>query len=255
MSTNFAGLLIVLAALAGAMGLGFVRSDIAIFTFVVIGWIVSLCLHEYAHALTAHYGGDRSVAERGYLTLDPVRYVDPLGSVILPLAILALGGIGLPGAAVYIQRQAIRSATMQSLMSLAGPMANLALLFVLSAPFAFGFAPASISLDTPSGALWAALAFLAFLQATAVVFNLLPIPPFDGFGVIEPFLPRGVVAAIDPLRPYLLFGVVGLLLLVPGVGQVFIGVAVRLAEFAGLSFGWFEQGFLRFRFWEPTLPV
>jgi Zn-dependent protease len=255
MSTNFAGLLIVLGTLAGAMLLGLVRSDIAVFTFVVIGWIVSLCLHEFAHAMTAHYGGDRSVAERGYLTLDPVRYVDPLGSLILPLAILALGGIGLPGAAVYIQRHAIRSAVMQSLMSLAGPMANLALLIVLSAPFALGLAPDSISLDTPGGALWAGLAFLAFLQATAVVFNLLPVPPFDGFGAIEPFLPRPLIAAIDPLRPYLLFGVVGLLLLVPGVGLVFFGLAITLADMAGLSLGWFQEGFQRFRFWETPLPV
>ena len=62
--------------------------SIVITTFVLIGWIISLCLHEFSHALVAYWGGDTTVKDKGYLTLNPLKYTDPLMSIILPLVFL-----------------------------------------------------------------------------------------------------------------------------------------------------------------------
>jgi len=82
-------------ALAG-MQEGPVRTG-GIVLLVLGGWAVSLCLHEFGHALLAYRGGDRSVRAKGYLTLDIRRYTDPVFSLVLPLLLLAVGGIPLPG--------------------------------------------------------------------------------------------------------------------------------------------------------------
>ena len=62
------------------------------FTIVFFGWIFSLCLHEFSHALVAYLGGDYTVREKGYLTFNPLRYTHPLFSLVLPLLFLVMGG-------------------------------------------------------------------------------------------------------------------------------------------------------------------
>lgn len=152
--------------------------------FVVGGWITSLCLHEFGHAFVAYLGGDHSVVSAGYLSLDPLKYAHPLLSIGLPLVFLLIGGIGLPGGAVYLDERAIRSNGWRSFASAAGPLGNLLFALLLGWPFIL------FRGQTPPGdsGFWAALAFLVFLQITAIVLNLLPIPPFDGFGIIAPWL-------------------------------------------------------------------
>src|SRR5512134_3578991 len=102
------------------------------FGIVLFGWIFSLCLHEFSHALVAYFGGDHTVREKGYLTFNPLIYTDPLLSIFLPLLFLFMGGIGLPGGAVYIERWRIRNRYWLSAMSLAGPMSNLLVALVLA---------------------------------------------------------------------------------------------------------------------------
>src|SRR5207244_672355 len=75
--------------------------------------------------------GDRSVADKGYLTLNPLRYTDAMLSIVLPLVFLVLGGIGLPGGAVWIDRSRIRGRLRHSLVSAAGPLVNIVLALVL----------------------------------------------------------------------------------------------------------------------------
>lgn len=152
--------------------------------FVVGGWITSLCIHEFGHALIAYLGGDRSVAAAGYLSLNPLRYANPMLSIGLPIVFLLLGGIGLPGGAVYLNEGAIRSNGWRSFASAGGPLGNLLFALLVGWPFlVFQGQP-------PFGDLhfWTALAFLIFLQITAIILNLVPIPPLDGFGMIAPWL-------------------------------------------------------------------
>lgn len=151
---------------------------------VVGGWITSLCIHEFGHAFIAYLGGDRSVASAGYLSLNPLKYTHPLLSIALPVVLLLIGGIGLPGGAVYLNERAIRNDRWRSFASAAGPLGNLLFALLIGWPFlVFHGAP-------PFGDVhfWTALAFLVFLQVSAIVLNLLPIPPFDGFGIIAPWL-------------------------------------------------------------------
>src|SRR3972149_5298203 len=100
--------------------------------------------------------------------------------------------IGLPGGAVYIERELIRNRYWRSAMSLAGPLSNLLVAVILAIIL-------RASPVTPSG-IWPGLSFLLVLQVSAVFFNLIPLPPFDGYGVIEPFLSPMIREQVDRFR-------------------------------------------------------
>ena len=152
--------------------------------FVVGGWVTSLCIHEFGHAFIAFLGGDRSVASAGYLSLNPLKYIHPLLSIGLPIVFLLLGGIGIPGGAVYLNEPAIRNNRWRSFASAAGPLANLLFAILIGWPFLVFHG----ALTFGDEHFWAALAFLVFVELSSVVLNLIPIPPFDGFGIIAPWL-------------------------------------------------------------------
>jgi len=190
--------------------------QIGTFLLVLAGWGVSLCLHEFGHAIVAYRGGDREVYFKGYLTLDPRRYTDPLFSLVLPLLLLAIGGIPLPGGAVWINHHALRNKRVDSMVSLAGPLSNLAIGVLLILV---------IEVFEPSMALGGALSFLALLQVFAFVLNILPIPGLDGWGALEPHLSyeaQRFGAKARPWAPLILFAV---LIGIPAVGQAFFEVA------------------------------
>jgi Zn-dependent protease len=221
--------------------------------FIVSGWVVSLCLHEFGHALAAYYGGDRAVREAGYLTLNPVKYTQVVFSIVLPLLILFLGGLGLPGGAVYVNHQALRSPGWRSFVAAAGPLGTIAFGILIILPFVFGLAPDGFmfefGLTTQSSAFWSALAFLGFLQITALVFNLIPIPPLDGFGILEPFLPGDIA---DQLRKYsgLLFLLLLLILWMGGpITDAFWRETFRLADMVGIPIDLVFNGMQQFLFW------
>ena len=135
-SPVFVGI-VALTGVSGWMtwtGFGNVRVDV--FLLVICGWLLSLCLHEYAHALVAYFAGDRGVADRGYLRLNPLKYTHPLLSIVLPIVAVILGGIGLPGGAVWVDHQHIGSKLKQSLISAAGPLTNVVFALLLAVPFA-----------------------------------------------------------------------------------------------------------------------
>jgi Zn-dependent protease len=208
------------------------------FLLVVALWILSVCLHEYAHARVAFAGGDTSVREKGYLSLNPLRYTDPMLSVVFPVVFLLLGGIGLPGGAVYIERWRLRGPGWESAVSLAGPAANLVLAGAVGV--LVGLAPAG-------GELRPALAFVGMLQVCAVLLNLIPIPPLDGYGAIAPFLAPKTRKAAARAGRWSIFVLFLALWLVEPVGQAFweavVGVTGALGIPADLAF----RGYLDFR--------
>ena len=212
------------------------------FTVVLIGWIFSLSLHEFAHALVAYYGGDTSVRDKGYLTFNPLKYTHPLYSLALPLLFLFMGGIGLPGGAVYIETWRLRSPKWRSAVSLAGPGANIALVIVIA--IVLQFAP-----TTPSS-FWAGLAFLALLQIYAIILNLIPVPPFDGFGIIEPYLSREMLERIEPIRGMMVWIVIAALWYVPFIGEVFSTLIFSLAGLFQIPFDLVALGYQQFFFWK-----
>ena len=244
MSRNF---VILLAAwLASGAGLAVLAepSGVLVFVFVILGWLVALVAHEYGHAAIAHHAGDHTVETNGYLSMDPLKYADPFTSVILPLAVLALGGIGLPGAAVYLRPDLMRSRTWRSLSSLAGPAGTLVMMFAL-----VGVLYILMAIKPDAIALAQGLALLAFLQATAFILNLLPVPGLDGYGAIRPWLPPEVAFRLRKIEPDALILLVAVICLVPGaIRPIFVGAAIMM-ETVGVE-GWLiDTGFQAFRFW------
>ncbi len=181
-------LVVALMVAAGVLCYGefeAVNSGFAVFLLVTSGWIISLALHEFGHALVGYYAGDRSVAQKGYLTLNPLKYTHPLLSLGLPLLIMVMGGIGLPGGAVYIDRSVIRKEWQHSLISAAGPIATLLVTLVLTASIGVAWIFDDWYYHTT---FWSAIALLLLFQVTALFINLLPLPGLDGFGIISIFL-------------------------------------------------------------------
>lgn len=174
-----------------------------LFLAILICWIFSVCVHEFAHALVAYIGGDRSVVDKGYLSFNPFAYIDPVGSLLIPAAFLLMGGLPLPGGAVMINRGALRSKAWCSLVSAAGPASNFILFLLLAA-----ILHPSTGIVDPNAAqqpTWVIVAgAMCVLEIFSVLFNLLPVPGFDGFGIIEPHLEpelayRARAAGIMPL--------------------------------------------------------
>ncbi|MFD5824933.1 site-2 protease family protein [Lentzea sp. NPDC060358] len=234
----------LLAATAAGAALTLLEGDVAIISgtilFVLAGWAVTLCLHEFGHAAVAYKGGDFSVRDKGYLTLDIRRYTDPVLSIVLPLVLLVFGGIPLPGGAVWINHHALRSKKVESLVSLAGPFANLVIGVLLALV---------VTLFSPPLALAAAISYLALLQVIAFVLNILPIPGLDGWGAIEPFLPyeaQRFGAKARPWAPLILFAV---LIGFSEVNALFFQLAGAVFEAIGGDVGDAGAGAAAFMFW------
>lgn len=215
--------------------------NLTTFIVVLVGWIFSLCLHEFSHALVAYYGGDTTVKDKGYLTFNPLKYTHPVYSILLPLLFLVMGGIGLPGGAVYIETWRLRSRGWRSAVSLAGPLANLIVAIVLGLIIRFGHAT--------SKGIWPGLAFLAFLQISSVVLNLIPLPPFDGFGVIEPYLPDSIREPMAQTQGMLVWVIFFILWYVPSLNNAFWSFISYATQLSGVPFQLVASGYRLFRFW------
>ncbi|MET9883755.1 site-2 protease family protein [Streptomyces sp. NPDC006430] len=245
-SSVFLGIAAIMAVTGWAVWTDYSTSaGLAVFLFVTSAWIVSLCLHEYAHARTALHSGDLTVGAKGYLTLNPLKYTHALLSIILPVIFVIMGGLGLPGGAVYIERDRIQGRWKHSLISAAGPLTNVAFAVVCTAPFWLN------ALDGVPMAFRFALAFLALLQVSAAILNFLPVPGLDGYGIIEPWLPYRIRREVAPLAPFGLIAVFALLW-VPEVNQSFFDVVRGLLSALGVSDLETYCGRDLYRFWQDT---
>ena len=218
------------------------------FLVVLLGWLFSLCLHEFSHALIAYLGGDYTVKEKGYLTFNLLKYTHPVYSILIPLVILALGGIGLPGGAVYIEAWRLRSTKWETAVSLAGPASNLILALILALVLQFAPYYYTIS-EVPYTSIWPGLAFLAYLQVMAVLFNLLPFPPFDGYGALRPHLDPYVREKIEFFGQYSIWVIFILFWYVEPVSNAFWRITSQTAEFINIPLHLADIGFQLFRFW------
>lgn len=220
-ATVVAGAILATGLLPGAVG------PVTII-FVTAGWITSLCIHEFGHALVAYLGGDRSVAASGYLTLNPLKYTNVLMSLVMPIIFLLLGGIGLPGGAVYVNHSALRSRRWDSAVSVAGPVGTLLCGLLVATPFMLssaGFIPVASHIE-----FYEALAFLAFIEAVALILNLIPIPGLDGFGILRPWLPYSAQDLAARYGQMAILGVFAVLWFVPTVAHAFFGAVLQVTD-------------------------
>jgi Zn-dependent protease len=217
---------------------------VAVFTFIIAGWVVSLSLHEFCHAFTAWRFGDHDVAVRGYLTLNPFKYAHPVLSVVLPALIILIGGIGLPGGAVWVQTRYMTK-SQKSLVSLAGPMTNVVSAVVLLVLTALLF-------DRGHLVFWSAMAFMGFLQTTAALLNLLPVPGLDGYSALEPHLSQETQRALQPAKQWAFF-IVLLLFIATPLNQYFFSLVRWFVEASGVPDGLVGTGYSLTRFWSAWM--
>jgi Zn-dependent protease len=243
--SNLVGAGILATWLGLGAGLLFARQPphVLTFAFVMVGWLLSVMAHEFSHALVGWLAGDHTVKAKGYLDFDPRRYGDLRTALVVPLLALALGGVGFPGGAVYLRADLMRSRSWRAAAALAGPAATAAVLLALALMLRVWAGLGA------SGALFPALTMLAFLQATALILNLLPIPGLDGFNAIRPFLPASLAPAIRGLERLSTLALLALIFLAPGGGALLFRAAAGLSAMVGLAPDALQYGWRAFHFW------
>jgi Zn-dependent protease len=240
----------VLVALASGLGwglfTGLIENKIFVFLFVILSWVISVSIHEYGHAITAYFFGDLSIQNKGYLALNPLKYTNGVNSILFPILILAMGGIGLPGGAVYINFSRIRSKGARSLVSAAGPiMQTLFAFFLLAIYYYFG----SDGLNDTNRLFWSAFSFLLFIQITSIFFNLIPFPPLDGFGIIRPYLPKKIVTALNNFRRFTMWIIFAIFMSNTPIRYYFWGLIDNILYMFGISRELVMEGWSIFQFW------
>ena len=172
--------------------------------------LLAITLHEVAHGWTARYFGDRTAEMLGRLSLNPLRHIDPIGTVLVPGLLLAVGGPLFGWAkAVPVASSALRNPRRAMIVvALAGPAANL-----LMAALWCGVLAAIARINgNETLDYWIGLMAQAGILTNVIlaVFNLLPIPPLDGGRVLAGLLPPRAAARLEKIEPFGLFLVLGL---------------------------------------------
>jgi Zn-dependent protease len=216
------------------------------FAFVMVGWLLSVMAHEFGHALVGFLAGDHTVKAKGYLDFDPRRYTDPFISLGIPILALALGGVGFPGGAVYLRQDLMRGRLWRAAASIAGPAVT-AILFL---GLALGLRLWGVAAGQVHSELYPALSILAFLQAMALILNLLPIPSLDGFNTIRPFLPGAWGPGIRKAEGLSMVLLLVLVFVIPGASAVLFRAAATLSVAAGLDPTALNYGWKAFHFWQ-----
>ena len=165
--------------------------------------LFSIVLHEVAHAWVARREGDDTAERLGRITLNPIPHLDPVGSLLVPIALSILPGGFIFGWArpVPVNRANIRTGVWGDIrVSLAGIAANL----VLAVCFALAMVPLVRVVDPtgPASALLLVGYYGVLINLILAVFNLVPVPPLDGSHVLYHMLPRGLRAPYRAIAPY-----------------------------------------------------
>ena len=181
----------------------------------LIPLIIAIVFHEVAHGWVANALGDPTAKRRGRLTFNPIKHVDPFGTVILPMA-LAVTGAPVFGWAkpVPVVSQRLRNPRYHMiLVALAGPGMNL--LLALVAALFFTALVAMAPLGLLGEFVGQNLLNFVVINVFLAIFNLIPLPPFDGGHVVEGLLPRRLAVHYAKLRRYGFLLLIMLLLVVP----------------------------------------
>lgn len=169
------------------------------FIFLFSGSILSIAYHEFFHAITAFLLGDSSIFARRYLRFDIRKYFHSFTSFLMPAALFLVTGLFLPGAAVFFDSNKIKNRFHLALVSIAGVIANLIILLLIS--YSLKHFGEILSENTK-----VLLHTLAFIQIVIIVFNLLPIPPLDGWGVVSQIFDKNIVKLVEKCGFYILIG-------------------------------------------------
>ena len=186
----------------------------------VLPLIIAITFHEAAHGFVAHALGDNTAYERGRVSFNPLKHIDPFGTLMLPAMLLLSHSPFLFGYAkpVPVNFRALRHPRIDMVwVALAGPATNIALALAAAAAFhVLDYVPAN-------AAQWVAdnLKNALVINVVLAVFNMLPIPPLDGGRVAVGLLPRVLGAPLARLEPFGMLILIGILILLPIAGSQF----------------------------------
>ena len=212
--------------------------------------IIAIVFHEVAHGLVARRLGDPTAAQLGRLTLNPIRHVDPFGTIILPM-LLALAHAPIFGWAkpVPVNYQRLRNPRRDMvLVALAGPGMNL-LLAVIGSLVVAATVWSAGEVASPTALFIARNAInFVLINIFLAIFNLIPLPPFDGGHVVQGLLPPRAAVSFGKIGRYSLLVFIFLLLILPMISPsadivrrvispIVDGLAAWLLGMAGVSFG------------------
>jgi Zn-dependent protease len=184
----------------------------------VLPLVIAITFHEAAHGFVAHHFGDNTAWQLGRVSFNPLRHIDPFGTLVMPAILLMAQSPFLFGYAkpVPVNFRALRSPKTDMVwVALAGPATNIALALVAAAAFhAVEFLP-------PNAAQWVAdnLKNAVVINVILAVFNMLPIPPLDGGRVAVGLLPKPLALPLSRLEPYGMLILIGFLILLPLAGS------------------------------------
>lgn len=204
--------------------------------FIVTFLVISLGLHEAAHAWVANECGDSTAKDLGRITVNPIAHIDPVLTIILPLVLIllhlpAFGGAKPVPVDYHRLRHPLRD---MMLVALAGPATNFALAFV----FFLGWKCAVyVGHYDPDALLPNVLFHSLNFNVMLAVFNMLPIPPLDGSRVMTWLLPAPIRAGYQSLERIGLFLVIAVMRFVPGVDELVYSSMTQVGRFIDLSTG------------------
>jgi Zn-dependent protease len=184
----------------------------------VLPLVIAITFHEAAHGFVAHHFGDKTAWERGRVTFNPLKHIDPFGTLLLPALLLLSHSPFLFGYAkpVPVNFRALRSPRIDMVwVALAGPATNIILALVAATAFhALPYVPAG-------AAQWIAdnLKNALVINVVLAIFNMLPIPPLDGGRVAVGLLPNVLAVPLARLEPYGMLILIGILILLPLLGS------------------------------------
>jgi len=188
----------------------------------LITLVVAFSVHEFSHAWTANAFGDSTPKNAGRLTLNPLKHLDPMGTLVL---IFAGFGWAKP---VPVNPYALERRSSSALMwvSLAGPLSNFVLAILASIPLRFDWVPnTSSSALLPSPYMF--LVEFISINLLLMVFNLIPLAPLDGDKIVEYFLPESWNKAFNRIRPYSAFILLAVVFVLPMLGFDLLGWIIR----------------------------
>jgi len=193
----------------------FLNADPAVLAGIAVALVVGITFHEFSHAFTADQLGDHRPRALGRVSLNPVRHIEPVGAIFFLIA-----GFGW-GRPVPVNVYALRPGRIgMAMVAGAGPIANL----VVAVVFAVVFRALDMSglLDDAGSFVTQLLFSIVLFNVVLALFNLLPIPPLDGYNIVLPFLPPQTAFMV---QRYAQYGMLALLLLVvlsygPGGGPI-----------------------------------